>query len=80
MLKRLSNTSWGIILVLAAAWPLAWIAVAAGALLVELRRADASGSGGIAAFKLGVTPLGALFVIGPPVVLLILRALGPRIR
>ena len=80
MLKRLSNTSWGTILVLAIAWPLTLLLVAAGALVAEFRGAAASQSGGLAALGVGVTPLGALLLVGPPVVLIILRALSSHIR
>jgi hypothetical protein len=78
MLKRLSETSWGTIIALAVAWPLAWLLIPTGTIVVAFRGTAASDSGGLAA--IGVTPLAAILLVGPPLVLLILRAVSHHVR
>ena len=80
MLKRLSNTSWRTIVIIAVAWPLAGLLVTAGTLIAAFRGAATSDSGGLAAIGIGVTLRGGLLLVGPPTVLLILSALSPYIR
>lgn len=78
MLKRLSRVPWGIISLLAVAWPLAWLLFFVGSGIVAFRGSAAGNSGGLAAIS--VAPSGVLFLMAPPLVLLMLRAIASHVR
>lgn len=79
-MKRLAGISWATIIAIAVAWPLAWLLVSTLTVLWEFRGTATSGSGGLAAVGLEVSVGGALLVVAPPILLLILRATATRSR
>jgi hypothetical protein len=78
MLKRLSRIPWGIVILLAVGWPLAWLLLLVGSLVIAFRGSAANNSGGIAA--IAVAPWGVLLLVAPPLVLLVLRAIAAYAR
>ena len=79
-MKQLARISWGVILAVAVAWPLAWLLVAIVGVMWALRETATSGSGGVAFIGFGITTGGMLLVIVPPVILVVLRVAASHVR
>lgn len=74
--ERLARMSWRSAVLIAAGWILIWLIVFAVAAWYSLHAfvdAASSDSGGIAAVGFSPTPLGITVILGPPIVLLLLR-------
>jgi hypothetical protein len=79
-MNRLAGVSWATVVVIAIAWPIAWFVLAIVTVTWPFRGTATSESGGIAAIQLGINTAGALLLFGPPALLVILRAIAPRVR
>jgi uncharacterized membrane protein YhaH (DUF805 family) len=75
-MQLLARVSWTKVVLVALAWPLVWLilGIVSAAIAVTNDQRDRP-SGGLASVGFGITWLGALFMFGPSLALLVLRSL-----
>ena len=76
-MHQLANAPWTIIALIAVGWSLAWL-IAMRVAIWHALRSLAAKKGQLAAVGFSITPRGVLVTFGPPLALLVLRAIASR--
>lgn len=79
-MKFLKNAPWATIMLLAGGWVIAWLVVdtfVSFAMLRSFVGSATSASGGIGAVGIGFSAMGLAVVIGPPLLLMLLKLIVP---